>query len=100
MFSSATGLEDSLRQKINVQIESFRASVQQTICQEFDLYQHSVALAGLSSKLPSPSRDTGVNYYQVLFLLNSCILVVFKLISTVSLPTGAHCTICRAAAKE
>ena len=63
--SSATGLEDSLRQKINVQIENFRASVQQTICQEFDLHRHSVAIPGIPGRPPVPSSDTGASYYQV-----------------------------------
>lgn len=58
------GLEDSLRQKINVQIESFRASVQQTICQEFDLHRHSAAAPAIPGRPPLPSSDTGVNYYQ------------------------------------
>ena len=61
--SSAAGLEDSLRQEINVQIESFRASVQQTICQQFDLHRHSTAVGSMPCKLPS---DVRMNYCQVI----------------------------------
>ena len=36
-----TGLEDTLRHKINVQIEDFRAAVQHTLGEQFNQYRFS-----------------------------------------------------------
>lgn len=42
MYNSSTGLEDGLRHRINVEIEKFRASVQEVMREEFASQRHPV----------------------------------------------------------
>lgn len=50
--SPFTGLEDTLRHKINVQIEDFRAAVQHTLGEQFNQYRLPAQNNTQSNNLP------------------------------------------------